>query len=74
MSDGYVCNIPKLLPDSFARKYFKVATMKLACYISFLLVCVEFIRAEQQWPLHNDGINSLVEWYEFLRCEIWLQV
>ena len=41
-----------------------IVAMKLSSFASFLLVCiVGFIYAEEQWPLHNDGINSVVEWY-----------
>jgi len=40
-----------------------------------LLVCIlGVICAEQQWPLHNDGINSVVEWYAFIRGEFLLRV
>jgi hypothetical protein len=40
--------------------------MKLSGFASFLLVCVVgFVCAQEQWPLHNDGINSVVEWYVF---------
>ncbi|PMD43524.1 glycoside hydrolase family 35 protein [Hyaloscypha variabilis F] len=52
--------------------------MKLSGFASFLLVCiVGFICAQEQWPLHNDGINSVVEWdhYSYIvngqRLYIW---
>jgi hypothetical protein len=42
----------------------KSSAMKLSGLISLLLVCVVgIICAEEQWPLHNDGINWVVEWY-----------
>ncbi len=38
--------------------------MKLSGLVLLLLVCViGIICAEEQWPLHNDGINTVVEWY-----------
>jgi hypothetical protein len=38
--------------------------MKLSGLVSLLFVwVVGIICAEEQWPLHNDGINSVVEWY-----------
>jgi hypothetical protein len=38
--------------------------MKLSGLASFLLAwIIGFIYAQEQWPLHNDGINSVVEWY-----------
>jgi len=41
--------------------------MKLSGLIPLLLVWFfAFTRALEQWPLHNNGINSVVEWYAFI--------
>jgi hypothetical protein len=43
--------------------FFKSAVMKSSSLISSLLIWVTaFVYGQQQWPLHNDGYNSVVEW------------
>jgi hypothetical protein len=55
-----------LFPSDFFSwsSSFKSSAMKLPGLVSLLLVwVVGIICAGEQWPLHNDGINSVVEWY-----------
>jgi hypothetical protein len=70
----YGCKISKRLSYPLLE-LFNIAAMKLSGFVSLLLVCVVgVICAEHQWPLHNDGINSVVEWYAFIRGEFLLRV
>ena len=64
MRTEYDYHSPSVVFYSFAPFLLKCVAMKLSGFVSLLLVgIVGFIYAEEQWPLHNDGINSVVEWY-----------
>jgi hypothetical protein len=70
----YGCKISKPLSYTLLE-LFNIAAMKFSGFVSLLLVCIlGVICAEQQWSLHNDGINSVVEWYAFIRGEFLLRV
>lgn len=64
---GFWIQIPlSLTPYHFEMK----APSFLSIFVAWCWIAT-FAAGQEQWPLHNDGINSFVEWYAGDALEEW---